>query len=567
MTNYLKTISALFFALFSLYPSSALAYDGEFAAVSTNGKGAVATVTPLATQAGIDALENGGNAIDAAVAAALTLGVVDSHNSGIGGGAFVLVRYADGTIDALDGREMAPAAAHRDMYIIDGKLDKKASKTGALAAGIPGSLAAFEQLINTGGKRSWKQAFEHGIHYADNGFTIDPVLAKRLERTQESILEFPATAKIYLNADGSLPKAGQQLVQKDLANTYRELASQGSRYFYRGDFAEKTEQWMRKNGGIITKQDFANYHTVSREPVMGNYRGNTIVSYPPPSSGGIHIVQMLGMLDAFELGSLNDVDRYHLLAEVMDRAFADRAYWLGDSDFVPVPKGLTEPAYLSQRMKSFSMQSASKNIEHGTPAKPDTNIFGKHTTHIAAADKDGNWVAITTTLNTSFGSKVVIPGTGVLLNNQMDDFSIQPGVPNAFGLVGNEANAIAPRKRPLSSMSPTIVLREGRPIMTLGAAGGPTIITQVLQNIINVVDLGMDAEQALATQRVHQQWKPDVLMIEKSLDSDTQEGLKAKCHKLYGRSYLGASQMILLKEGEFFPAAEPRIISQHQQTP
>jgi gamma-glutamyltranspeptidase/glutathione hydrolase len=557
--------SGILLATLHLLANTSHAYDGEFAAVSPNGEGAVATINPLATQAGIDAIENGGNAIDAAVAAALTLGVVDSHNSGIGGGAFILVRYVNGKVEAIDGREMAPAAAHRDMYIIDGVLDKKASKTGALAAGIPGSLAAFEYLVDTTGKKTWSSAFEHGIHYAENGFPIDPVLAKRLSRTEADIRQFPETAKIYLDGNQKVPTAGSLQVQKDLAETYKKLAQQGSRYFYQGEFATKTAKWMKKNGGIITARDFANYHIKKREPVSGSYRGNTIISYPPPSSGGIHIVQMLGMLEEFDVANLSDVDRYHLLAEVMDRAFADRAYWLGDSDFVPVPKGLTENAYLTERMNNFSMNKASQDINPGRPKNPDTNIFDKHTTHIAAADKDGNWVAITTTLNTSFGSKVVIPTTGVLLNNQMDDFSIQPGVPNAFGLVGNEANAIAPGKRPLSSMSPTIVLKNGQPIMTLGAAGGPTIITQVLQNIINVIDLDMDAEQALATLRVHQQWKPDVLMVEESLPAGIKQGLEAKGHKLYPRSYLGASQMILLKDGEFWPAAEPRIQAQHKQ--
>lgn len=566
----MKLILRLFLAI-SLFSSASFAEDGRFAARSLDGQGAVASVNPLATRAGIAAIEAGGNAIDAAVAAALTLGVVDSHNSGIGGGAFVLVRYANGDIQAIDGREMAPAAAHRDMYIIDGKLDKTASKTGALASGIPGSVAAFDYLIRKAGNRSWGEAFEHGIHYADAGFAVDPVMAKRFSRVAKELPQFEASKAIFLKADGSLYQAGDWLVQKDLARSYRKLAKHGSRWFYRGEFARKTARWMRENGGIITRKDFANYQLLEREPIRGEYRGLDIVSFPPPSSGGIHIVQMLNMLEPYPLAAMATEERLHLLAEVMRRAFADRAHWLGDSDFVPVPAGLTDKAYAKTQMQSFA-PSRSDDVSAGQPGGDaiDTGkildgVFDKHTTHVTAADKDGNWVAITTTLNTSFGSKVVIPGTGVLMNNQMDDFSLQPGVTNAFGLVGNEANAVAAHKRPLSSMSPTLVLHNGKPVITAGAAGGPTIITQVLQNLVNVIDLGLDPAEALAAQRVHHQWRPNMLMVEKSLAPEIQAALKAKGHRLYPRSYLGASQMIAWDPDakEFMPAAEPRIIGQH----
>lgn len=538
----------------------------DYAAVTRSGEGAIATVNPMATNAAIEAFEAGGNAIDAAVAAALTLGVVDGYNSGIGGGCFILVRWADGRLEAIDGREMAPMAAHRDMYVKEGQLQPSLSKTGALASGVPGSLAAYDYLLAEGGKRTLAQALQPGRVLAENGFELDQQFARRLGWAAPAMKQFPASAKIFLKPDGSALGLGDRLVQKDLAATYEAIANQGISYFYKGAFPEKLAAWMRANGGILTAEDFAAYRLVTREPLVSQYRDYQIIGFPPPSSGGVHVAQMLNMLERFPVDKLTDSQRHHLLAEVMKLAFADRSYWLGDPDFVKVPRGLINNEYTDQLAAKVSMEKATPVIKAGSPADADVDFFGKHTTHVAAADKAGNWVAITTTVNTTFGSKVVIPGTGVVMNNQMDDFSIHPGQPNAFGLVGSEANGVAAGKRPLSSMSPTIVLKNNQPIMTLGAAGGPTIITQVLQALVNSLDLNMSMDEALGAVRVHHQWQPDVLLTEESMHQAERDALSDKGHKIKIRDYLGATQAIRLSEDNQFEAAsEPRLVQRYNQ--
>jgi gamma-glutamyltranspeptidase / glutathione hydrolase len=541
--------------------------NNSYARTSDNGAGAVASVHPLATQAGINVLDNGGTAIDAAVATALTLGVVDNHNSGIGGGCFALIRFADGRVVALDGREMAPKAAHRDTYLVDGKGDINLSTTGALAIGVPGSLMVYEHLLKQAGKFSLKDLLLPAAELAASGFALNQVSHDRLKSTADKIRRFPETAKILLNEQEQPWPAGHHLIQKDLADTYQQIAAEGVDYFYRGKFAREVDKWMKENGGIVTYDDFASYKMLEREPIKSQYRGYDIYGFPPPSSGGVHVAQMLNMLQHFPLSSMNSQDRYHVLAETMKRAFADRAFYLGDPDFVAVPKGLIDPEYAAQLAKSITLKESAKDIQHGKPPGADIDLFGKHTTHISAADKYGNWVAITTTVNTSFGSKVIIPGTGVIMNNQMDDFSTQPGIPNAFGLVGSEANSVQAGKRPLSSMSPTIVVKDGAPVMTLGAAGGPTIITQVLQAIINVIDLDMSVEQALVSSRVHHQWQPDVTFIESSLNETVKQSLEARGHKLYPRGHFGATQLIKIdNQSGFDAAAEPRIIDRNKSS-
>ncbi|MEH6912388.1 MAG: gamma-glutamyltransferase [Oceanicoccus sp.] len=536
----------------------------NYARTSYDGEGAVATVHPLATEAGLNALNNGGNAIDAAVAAALTLGVVDSHNSGIGGGNFAVIHFADGSVQAIDGREMAPKAAHRDMYMRNGEADGALSKTGALAIGVPGSLAVYDYMVNHGGKLTLEDLLLPAADIADKGFILSQVSEDRLKSTAERLRMFPSSAAILLNSEGEPWKAGHLLVQKDLATTYKNIAKQGVDYFYRGDFAKKVDGWMAANNGIVTFDDFDGYTMLIREPVKSEYRGYTIYGFPPPSSGGVHVAQILNMLSNFDVAALSDTDRYHLLSESMQRAFADRAHFLGDPDFVPVPKGLMDQTYANQLAAQISMTAASTGVEHGLPPRADIDLFGKHTTHISAADKWGNWVSITTTVNTSFGSKVIIPGTGVIMNNQMDDFSIHPGVPNAFGLVGKEANSVQPGKRPLSSMSPTIVVKDGNPVISIGAAGGPTIITQVVQGLVNMIDLDMSVQQALATPRIHNQWRPPVNMIESSIDPAIKTQLESRGHTFYVRPYGGSSQAIKASaNGGFEASAEPRIVKRN----
>jgi len=508
-------------------------------------------------------MRDGGNAIDAAVAMAMTLGVVDGYNSGIGGGCFMLIRLKDGSFVALDGRETAPAAATREMFIPNGKADGNLSQTGALASGVPGSVKVYEYALKRFGRKSFSDAIEPAARIAEGGFECSASFGKRIRGQIETIRKFPGTADILLKPDGSPFLQGDVIVQKDLAKTYRGIAREGSGYFYNGAFAKSVAAWMKTNGGLITEADFANYQIKSRAPVVSTYRGYTVVGMPPPSSGGVHVAQILNILEHFDVNALHeqsDAARIHVMSEAMKLAFADRAWWLGDPDFAPVPLGLVDKTYAKHLAARISFDRALTEVQHGEPPSADSDLFGKHTTHIATADAEGNWVALTATVNTTFGSKVIVPGTGVILNNQMDDFAIQPGVPNHFGLIGNDANAVAPGKRPLSSMSPTIILKDGAPIMTLGAAGGPKIITQVLLVTSNVIDLKDDLETAMRRPRFHHQWRPDAMWIEKTFSSSVMEALKSRGHSLDPADPSGATNAIIRnQDGSLTAAHEPRL--------
>ncbi len=527
--------------------------------VARGERGAVASVHPVATRAGLAALQSGGNAIDAAVAMGLTLGVVDAHDSGIGGGCFLLIRRANGEFIAIDGREMAGAAATRDMFLRDGKGDTNLSQTGALASAVPGSVAAYHQAVEKFGRKKWAELLEPAARIAEEGFPIDEVFARKLTATAADLARYESSRSIFLKADGAPLATGDVLNQPELAASYRALAQEGPDWFYRGSFARQIEAWMKANGGILTAADFAGYHTAVREPIRTTYRGCEVVSFAPPSSGGVHVIQILNMLEEFDLKAMDDATRVHVIAEAMKLAFADRAHWLGDPDFTPVPRGLLRKDYAKTLAARITLDRVCDAPTHGEPPDATSDVFGKHTTHFSAADADGNWVACTATINTAFGSKVVIPGTGILMNNQMDDFSIEPGVPNAFKLVGAEANAIAPGKRPLSSMSPTIVLRDGKPILSLGAAGGPTIITQTVINLVGVLDLGLSLDAALAQRRFHHQWRPDELRIENSWTDRTLERLVEMGHRLNVVTHTGASNAVGFFEGSFVGASEPRV--------
>jgi len=534
-------------------------------AISSSAKlvgkhGAVATVNPYATDAAIDAFKKGGNAVDATVAAALTLGVVDGHNSGIGGGCFLLIRTAGGDAIAIDGREMAPAKATRDMFLRNGKADPELSQTGALAIGIPGSVAAYNYAVTHFGKLKFRDLLLGAADLAEKGFVIDSHYASRINETASDLRKFESARRIFLKRDGSPYSAGEILKQSDLAKSYRAIAEKGTDWFYKGGFAKRTEDWMKQNGGLITSEDFANYELKLREPVRTQYRDYEIIGFPPPSSGGVHVAQILQILEHFDLRKYPaySADSIHLMAEAMKLAFADRAYWLGDPDFAKVPLGLTSKEYTAFLAKKISLDRALEVPGHGEADKFSTRFFGKHTTHFSAADDQGNWVACTATVNTSFGSKVVIPGTGIVMNNQMDDFSAQPGVPNFFGLIGAEANAVEPKKRPLSSMSPTIVLQHGKPILSLGAAGGPTIISQTVVNLINILDYGMDVDEALSSPRFHHQWKPGELRTEKLSDEVIAE-LKKRGHKLNVVGSMGAAQIVRGSENGFSAVSDPRL--------
>ena len=517
---------------------------------ATSRKNMVASVHPLATQAGVDAFANGGNAVDAAIATALTLGVVDNYNSGIGGGCFILIRTGDGEVFAIDGREMAPAAAHKDLYRDAVGPIENPSRTGALASGVPGALMAYSQAVERHGRLDFQSALRAGSVAARDGFPVTKSYAGNLRAVQTKMSLFPETAKIFFRESGSNMgqpfKFGETLIQTDLFETYQSIGNDGIDWFYRGKFAQMAEKWMKANGGIMTAADFSDYKTVSRRPVRSTYRGYDIVGFPPPSSGGVHVAQILNILEHFDLKKLYAQDpalMFHVVAEAMKLAFADRAHWLGDPDFVDVPLGLIDAAYGAELAKRIDLSTV-VTTQHGTPPGADSKFFERHTTHVATADIDGNWVAITTTVNTTFGAKYVIPGTGVIMNNQMDDFVAFPGMPNAFGLVGGDNNAVEARKRPLSSMSPTIVLKDGQPVLTVGAAGGPKIITEVLWAIINHLDLGMPIGKAIAQPRIHHQWSPTDLLVESSFDKNILNGLKDRGHVFRRSSSMGICQGI-----------------------
>lgn len=525
-------------------------------------RGYTSSVHPLATKAGLAAMDAGGNAIDAAVATALTLGVVDGHNSGIGGGCFFLVHLADGRTFCIDGREIAPAKASRDMYIIDGKLDETLSKTGSLASGVPGALAVYASMVERFGKLPLKAAFQHGIRHAAEGFPIDEVYARKLEATKADLAKFPASRAIFLKENGEPFLKGEILVQKDLAESYKAIAENGPAWFYEGAYAKAVSEWMAANKGILAASDFSAYRFVERKPLESTYRGWKVIGVPPPSSGGVHIAQMLNILETFDPSEMKpETPAFdHIVTETMKLAFADRAHWLGDPAFTKVPTGLASKEYAKELAARIDIGKATPVDKHGDPPDWQNNHFEKHTTHFATADEFGNWVSCTATINTAFGSKVVVPGTGILLNNEMDDFSIAPGVPNAFKLVGAEANAVAPGKRPLSSMSPTLVMKGDGVVMSIGAAGGPTIITQVLLGVLNTLDHGMSPKDALAQPRVHHQWSPDVLRIERNTPQPVLDDLKAKGHQLEILERFGACQIIARDaKGGFTGASDPRV--------
>jgi gamma-glutamyltranspeptidase/glutathione hydrolase len=525
---------------------------------------AVASVHPLATDAGLNAFKSGGNAVDAAIATALTLGVVDNHNSGLGGGCFILIRQPDGKLLAIDGREKAPAAATRDMYLIDGKADPELSTTGPLAVAVPGALAAYSRALDKVGNKSLADLILPAAQIAEDGFLVDRVYAARLKAEAGNIAKFPGSRMALLKPNGQPYGEGECLRQPDLGRSYRAIAAGGTNWFYHGEFAQKVGKWMTANGGILTAEDFAAYQPIEREPLVTTYREWQIIGFPPPSSGGVHVAQILNILEPYDIAAelkSDEVRGDHLLVEAMKLAFADRAYWLGDADFVGVPRGLVDKDYAAELAKRIDRTKARAVPTHGQPPRHQDDIFGKHTTHITAVDSNGYWVAITATVNTGFGSKVIVPGTGIVLNDEMDDFSSQPGAPNAFGLVGAENNAIEPGKRPLSSMSPTIVLdKDDQPVLTVGAAGGPKIITQVLLALIRTLDLGQDLPSAIAGPRVHHQWQPNSILVEEAVPQSIVDGLKSLGHKVEMIDSSGVTQGIWInRDGKLEGVHDPRI--------
>lgn len=519
--------------------------------------GAVVSANALASEVGVNILKEGGNAVDAAIATQLALAVVFPGAGNIGGGGFMIVHLKNGKNIAIDFREVAPGAASRDMYLdTNGNPQMHLSQDGYLAVGVPGSVAGVFAAMKYA-KLPFKKLIQQAIDLAEKGFVISDAEAKSFNTSKNEFVKLNTTLPIFVK--DALWKGGDTLVQKDLANTLKRIRDNGARGFYEGETAKLIAEEMRKGKGIITEDDLKNYKPILREPLSFNYKGNTVVTMPLSSSGGIILEQMMKM-SAFE-----NIDKMkfetpqsvQLMTEIERRAFADRAKFLGDPDFVKVPvKTLVSDAYLKKRLSDYTPGKAgnSTDIREGI-----INVESDETTHFDVIDKEGNAVSETTTLNGWFGSKVVVAGAGFLLNNEMDDFSVKPGVPNMFGAVGAEANAIAPHKRMLSSMTPTIVLKNNKPWIIVGTPGGTTIPTSVYQTLIDIIDFNMSAEDAVNKPKFHHQWLPDELNVENTFDKNVADELKKMGYKISIKSGIGRTEVIMVKpDGSLIAVGDSR---------
>lgn len=495
--------------------------------------GLVVAGEKLATQVALDTLKEGGNAVDAAITCALALAVTLPRAGNLGGGGFMLIHNPQGEVFALDFREQAPYLAHKKMYLDQrDRAKKEHSRVGPYAAGIPGTVKGLAMALERFGSISWKRALEPAIQLAREGFPVSPWLSQGIRQTQKRFSLFPGSLKVFL-PQGRVPKPGEIFRQPDLANTLQRLYKRGSEEFYQGETAQILVDSVKKAGGIWQAKDLSDYQAKWREPIRGEYRGNQIFSMPPPSSGGVHLVQMLNVLEKlqFESSQHNSADYLHFLAEIQRSAYADRSHWLGDPDFIQVPtQWLTSRKRADEIFAQIQAQKARKSnqVYPGTPPSYES----QETTHFSIMDRQGWAVSFTYTLNFSYGCGFVADGTGILLNNEMDDFSVAPGQPNAYGLVGGEANSIQPRKRPLSSMTPTIVQKDGKAKVVLGAPGGSRIINGVLQALVNHLEFGFNPATSVALPRIHHQWMPDHISCEQGISLDTQNLLKQYGHSI-----------------------------------
>jgi gamma-glutamyltranspeptidase / glutathione hydrolase len=525
--------------------------------------GMVSSQEALATRIGVEVLDQGGNAIDAAVAVGFALAVTLPRAGNIGGGGFMIVHHAGrAETKAIDFRETAPASATKTMYLNDkGDAELNRSQNTGLGVGIPGTVAGLALALERfgSGRFSLARLISPALELARDGFMVGDDLAFSLKQAETRLKRFESSAKIFATIEGSILPRGAQLVQTDLAATLAAVGSAGPKAFYEGEIANKLVAAVNAAGGKWTTDDLKNYKVIERDIVKGSYRGHDIVSMPPPSSGGVHLIQILNMMEGFDVKAMgqNSADSIHLFAEASKLAYADRSEYLGDPAFVKVPvKGLISKKYAEQLRSQIDMAKArpGKDIKPGQPQPFESD----QTTHYSVMDKDGNAVSCTYTLNFSYGVGLVAEGTGILLNNELDDFAAKPGVPNAYGLVGGDANAPGPGKRPLSSMSPTIVFKDGRPMMVTGSPGGPRIITTVLQVISNVIDHGMNVAEATEAPRVHHQWLPDELRVERGLSVDTVRILQQRGHKVEVRQAMGSTHTIMATKAGFEGASDQR---------
>ncbi len=523
--------------------------------------GVVVAAEKRAAKIGADILAQGGNAVDATVATAFALAVTFPQAGNIGGGGFMMVYIADtDETNAIDYREMAPATASRDMYLnADGSVNNNSIRYTHKAAGVPGTVAGLLHAQEKYGKLSRKEVMAPAIRLAEKGFPISYFASAMREEYRKELSRYDASRTLFFKADGGGYLPGETIYQKDLAKTLKAIARSGRDGFYKGWVADAIADDMAANDGLITRKDLSDYKVVEREPVAGTYRDYEILAMPPPSSGGVHVLQILNMLEtrAPYTSDGDSASNLHFLAEAMRLAYADRAEHLGDPDFTDVPvEGLTSKDYAKALAAGINPDKAGSSSDIG-PGDPYAHE-SPDTTHISVIDSDGNMVANTYTLNFSFGSGIVTPGTGMLLNNEMDDFSAKPGAPNYYGLVGNEKNAIEAGKRPLSSMSPVLLFKDGEPYMAVGGAGGSRIITSVLQVIVNIIDRGMALGDAVDHPRIHHQWLPDQILIEPGISDDTKRLLEAKGHKLTRIDWLARPQAAQVMDGWYFGYADTR---------
>jgi gamma-glutamyltranspeptidase / glutathione hydrolase len=536
--------------------------EGERFHPVTASNGMVVTSHTLATEVALEVLKQGGNAVDAAVTAGFALAVTQPRSGNIGGGGFMLYAPGDGgEVEAIDYREKAPAAATETMFQDeDGNVVQNRSRFTHKAAGVPGTVAGLALALDRHGTLTLKQALAPAIRLARDGFIVPARFTEGLEQARERLARWPATLDTFYKEDGTAWQPGERFVQPDLANTLERIANHGIEDFYQGETAELIVAEMQRHDGLITLEDLRSYQPAVRQPIHGTYRGHDIYSMSPPSSGGTHIVQILNILEGYPMADLghNSAAGIHHMAEAMKLAYADRARFLGDTDFVEVPlAGLTSKAYAEELRNGIDPKRArpSASISAGDP----TAFESPETTHFSIVDRWGNAVSNTYTINFSYGSGITVAGAGFLLNNEMDDFSAKPGVPNAYGLIGGEANKIAPEKRMLSSMSPTIVRRDGRNYLVAGSPGGSRIITTTLQVLLNVIDHGMNIQSAVSVPRIHHQWLPDEIRIEQGISPDTIELLEDMGHKVVQKSAMGAIQSILIdSDGTLNGGADPR---------
>jgi gamma-glutamyltranspeptidase/glutathione hydrolase len=540
--------------------------------------GMVATDEELGSRAGFEILQKGGNAIDAAVATAFALAVVEPAAGNIGGGGFMLVRLASGKTIFFDYREVAPGRATRDMYVLpNGRLDPEASTIGYKCVAVPGTVAGLDLVLKTYGTMKLADVMAPAIRLADEGFVVSPKLAAELVDERKDLQRFSVSRRIFLK-DGVMYRPGDALKQPELAATLKRIAKNGAADFYRGETARMLVDDMTRLGGLVTMEDLANYQPKVREPLHAHYELDghkwDVIAAPPPSSGGVAVIEALNMLDGVPLKNWDDAESVHIMAEVMRRVFADRAAYLADPDFAKVPvDGLTSPCYAKELRATIdaARASSSKIIQAGQPHVCGTEASipapqeislndGPHTTHFSVVDAAGNAVASTFTLNDSYGSHATSQA-GFLLNDEMDDFTTQPGVPNAlFGLIQSEANAISPGHRPLSSMTPTILVRDGKLSFVTGSPGGPRIISAVLLSVVNWMKFGMDAQAAINAPRFHHQWLPDRIVMENQIPPTVQRALEAMGHTTRKIGHIGLVNAIGIDvtSGERLGAADPR---------